>query len=1695
MTQRPVRRAGPVATLPLAEDSNKGGCPRFGSVSKICVPSNATHPPSLLSPYLIKVKWPNFFEQKTFTIKVLPLGTKCRITAFNEAMETTLPIIVVGASAGGLNAFQAFLEAAPERPGAAFCLLQHLEPGHASLLPGLLASRSAMPVTELEDGQTLEADRVYTCPAGTTVRFEGDVARLVAADGGAATAPMPIDSAFASLAASRRAMAVAAIFSGTGSDGRLGAEAVREAGGWVLAQAPGTAEQDGMPRAVIESGVSHQALPPEAMWPAIETCLRRLEGESAAGKPSDAATEPEDSDYAPVFRHLQERFDLDFRQYRLESVARRVQRRMRLSGFDDLTDYVAFLQGDDAETGALYHDLLIGVTSFFRDPEAFDELRREALESALRRHEGDAFRIWAAGCATGEEAYSLYILADEAARATQFEGRIAMFASDVFPDSVRVAREGIYGAEALANVGPERFRRHFVATPEGAARIGPEARQRIVFARHDFLADPPFTRMDLVVCRNVLIYLKPEAQMRALRNFHDALNEGGLLFLGSSEGLGEAAPAFEPINRKARVFAKNRSGAFPRLSPVLKPPRRPRGARSAPSEDGGRASLRADALQGYDALLERYAPPGFLVDQERRVLHYFGRAARYCTGLKGRPDGDLLNQLEGGLRTTVANLLSRAAGRGEPVRAAAAEAGERSVEVGVEPLPRTAGRAATYLVTLSEAAGPAEARDPHGPPRAAETGEEGGAAEDERVKALEAALEATREDLEAANQDLQAANEELQAANEELRVSNEELQTTNAEISSMNEELKTVNTEFERSNEELRRLNAEHRNLLESTEDGILCADRELRVRDYNAAIADAFELRPEDVGRPLAELIYRMDERRGMLDDAAFVRDQGERVERDLQLGDGRHFLQRIVPYRVEGGGLAGVLLIFTDLTRSKELEQQLNFAIYSAGMAWWDWNVPGGDLAVRASGDCLLGYTCDTLQAGDYDGWMDAVHPDDRERVRETLWACVRGETKEWHCEHRFRKTDGDWLWVRESGIVSERSEDGEARAMMGTTQDIDTLKQLQLDLRAQRDTMEAASEIARTGAWEYAPDTGALFWSQETKRIHEVGADYQPDADAALEFYPEPDKTRMSEAMEAALEHGEGYHLEAAFVTAKDRRRLVRVIGRPQKDANGRVARLVGVFQDITEASRLEQEQKALFELSPDLLGAMRDDGALLNLSPSWTERLGWSPEELAGMSIFDVVEPEDREVMEDVLATVRAGDPVLQREIRARTRDGSTLWLSWSVYGHARLDTAFIAARDVTEQKRVHRELVAAKFQAEEANRAKSDFLAVMSHELRTPLNPILGFSDVLLEETESEDHRDILRSINDAGHDLVALIDDVLDFSKIESGRTELDEEPFCLDNLVEQSVRLMRGQLESEAVTLNGEADLRPLADETPVFRGDVEKLRRVLRNLIGNAIKFTREGAVDVRAAIESSEAGAARVRFDVTDTGIGISEANQAKLFQPFSQVDASTTREHGGSGLGLAICKELVELMGGAIHVESAPEQGSRFWFALPLKIDDGGGAPGETTGDAPADLAPAPGAEAELPRGVLLAEDNSADAAYTEKALAKLGYEGDTVARGDQVLSALDRRRHRAMLLDLHIPPVDGVEILRRLRADEASAGHPRMPVIVLTANAFDTTRAHCLEAGADDFIVKPVKPEVLRAALNRATENGSLPENA
>jgi len=867
-----------------------------------------------------------------------------------------------------LEALEAFFSPMAPDSGLAFIVIQHLSPDYKSMMVELLSKRTALPVRRAEEGMRVEANSVYLIPPKKNLSiFHGKL--LLSESDHSRGLNLPIDVFLRSLAEDQTEKAIGVILSGTGSDGVRGIRAIKEAGGMVMAQSEESAKFDGMPRAAIATGLADFILPPDEM-PAKLLSFARHPYAAKVDRPQTLLSD--EDRLTRIFALLRERTRVDFTFYKPSTVVRRIERRMTVNQIDDLRDYVKFMESYSGEVMTLYRDLLIGVTSFFRDREVFDELEMRRLPALFERIEGREIRFWVAACSTGEEAYSLAMLSREVLERMGKRLDIKIFATDLDRDAILRASNGLYPESIVADLSPKLLTKYFHRREEHY-QIDRSIREMVVFAQHNLIKDPPFTNIELVSCRNLLIYLQPVLQRKAMELMNFSLNPQGLLVLGSSETTGESADLYETLHQKFKIYASKGKR------------RPPRGVEFSATPEARPWQLRARAAnagwprnQDEERLLERflqslagdYVPLAVVVNESLEVLHILGDPDGYFRLPSGKLMNDITKIAVKDLAIPLATGLQKVFKSGEELKYTSIRLKwrdeTRNIQIRIRPLPGKKGQEALAAVFVEETAPPL--KEQTAASSSAQVVYDVSQEAEQRIHDLEQELQFSRENLQATIEELETSNEELQATNEELLASNEELQSTNEELQSVNEELHTVNAEYQSKIIELTELNNDLDNLMTSTRIGTLFLDENLTVRRFTPEIRRIFKVLDSDIGRPVNHLIHtllNMD----VFDRIQTVVEQAVEQELEVCTQEGAWWLMRILPYHVGVAAVSGVVLNFIDISVFKSTQQalfdreSLLSSLYRATPAGIGRVVNRTFLEVNEQLCRMLGYTRDEL------------------------------------------------------------------------------------------------------------------------------------------------------------------------------------------------------------------------------------------------------------------------------------------------------------------------------------------------------------------------------------------------------------------------------------------------------------------------------------------------------------------------------------------------------------------------------------------------------------------------------------------------------------------------------------------------------------------------------------------------------------
>jgi two-component system CheB/CheR fusion protein len=1527
-------------------------------------------------------------------------------------------VVGIGASAGGLEAFTQLLKHLPADTGMCFVLVQHLDPHHNSALPHLLGGVTAMPVREVKNNARVQANCVYVIPPKVTLSISGGLLKLKSRRKNHLLY-RPIDSFFESLAQDQQERAIGIVLSGTASDGTLGLEAIKAEGGVTFAQDE-SAKYDSMPRSAIAAGVVDVVLSPEKIAAELARIARHPVIADKAPEPSTrsqrqikqhaghampslesgrplragskisrtAPAEIAEDNYKRILSLLRKHSGVDFTPYKSSTLQRRINRRMLLTRNVTIHNYADHLQGNSKELDALYSDVLIGVTSFFRNPEAFETLKRKVFPRILKKRGRDEpVRVWVLGCSTGQEAYSIAMAYAESTEKLTRVPTLQIFATDLNEAVLEKARRGLY-AKTLANdISPERLRRFFVEE-EGGYRVSKSLREQIVFAKQNLVSDPPFSRMDLISCRNLLIYLEPGSQKKIMPAFHYALRPGGFLFLGASESAGQFTDLFAPLNKKQKIFFKKATGVANFRAPLpersVNRSRALPTARSMNAQPLPREELRVELNAQREAdrlLVNQYAPPGVLIDDDHQVFQFRGATGSYLEPPAGKASFDVLKMARPGLMLPLRRAINKAKRENKPVRVEKARLEQngtiRAVNLQVIPLKHLKERC--YLVLFEDAPKTKGARSaPVSPPQILLSKRE----ESRRISSLEAELSETRDYLqsmqeqhESANEALQASNEEIQSANEELQSINEELETSKEELESTNEELITVNEEMTTRNTELNRLNADVNNLQTSINTPILLLGRDLSLRRFTPAAEKMFNLLATDVGRPLSAVRHNLD----FPDLEHFVREVIDTVsarEREISDRTDRLYLLRARPYMTTDNKIDGAVLVVMDIDAIKRSEKEVN--------------------AAREFAQSIV----------------DNVPPllilDNHLRVvsaNESFYSHFKVNPVQTHNCLIYDLGNGQW--------------------------NIPALRTLLEEILPRKNTF---NDMEVTHNFESIGPRTMLLHARQLDHVQQI----------MLRI----DDITERRHIQAELRRSERRYLR--LLAALDGILILDPVSRKITDANAFMVRLLGY-------SREEFLGKELWEF-----GLIKDEQA---------SHVAFRELQQKGFIQYDDFplqskNGEKRDVQ--LVASLYQEDDreIIQCNIRDVTERKATERISTEQRQRFEREREALLANEQSF-----------RMEAEAANRAKDLFLATLSHELRTPLNAIIGWTSILKNEEYSEE--DVREGIEVIDRNVTAqaqLIEDVLDISRIISGKLKLDLRPSELSTIINDALDIVRPAAQTKEVELVVDLD-----SSASAILCDAVRIQQVTWNLLSNAVKFTPKGG-NVRISLFRQQS---ETIIRVSDSGRGIRAEFLPFVFDRFRQADSSSRRLFGGLGLGLSIVKHLVELHGGAVRAESNGDgQGSTFTVALPIRavqVDETSNEDEENIEARQPNRPAAPLVRLDGLRILVVDDEHDARRLLT-KVLRGVGAIVESAASVAEALNLLSKMQPQILISDIGMPEMDGFDLIRKVRSSQDSS--QAIPAIALTAFAQKNDTKRIMDAGFQLHVPKPVDPRDLITAIAR-----------
>ncbi|KYG64909.1 hypothetical protein AZI86_11970 [Bdellovibrio bacteriovorus] len=1590
-------------------------------------------------------------------------------------------LIGVGASAGGLEALTSLISNISKDFSDTLIVAQHLAPHGKSMLVELLAKQSKIPVIAATHEARLKKGHIYIVPPNMNIRVDDKSLFLEESD--IDKRPIPsIDTFFISLGQFWRENGVGIILSGTGSDGSEGIRAIHHAGGLTLAQDGFSAKYDGMPQAAIDTACVDVILSPDEMGRTLASLIE----EHIQERKADLLNTPE---WKECLKILIDKTGSDFSQYKPSTLQRRLWRRVLQVHCKSLSEYLAYLKRTPGEVGILSQELLVSVTSFFRDAEVFEELGRILETQISTKRAGEDLRIWVAGCATGEEAYSLAILACEALEKIHRNVPVKIFATDLDQDAIAEGRKGVYDSDSLLALPKDYLRKYFTKLSDGRFELQKRIRDMVVFAKQDMIQNPPFVRLDLVTCRNVLIYFEPELQKRVLEIFHFALTNSGYLCLGKSESPGSDSTFFETFDKKLKIYKKNdvaSSLQMNRFSTTSKAEFIP--ARRRP-ESNGPSLLEKGLLR----ILRDYGHSGVIVDKDLNMVQVLGDISEFASFSASQSDSRLISLLPKQVGIELPMLLKRAtddmnihfshwytsSGKKTQFRMAVRMMSEES--------SRDA-RNSLFLISF-ESRREDVSTAPAGRSLSADELPSHVLEMEQELFATREHLQTVIEELGVANEELQSLNEELSSANEELQSTNEELETTNEELQSGNEELTTVNEELNMKSQQLRETNTSLENIQESIGAGLVVVDKSGQVVRFNQEVLKIFALNTSHIGKSLAQVSAYLE----LPDFQKHVNEAIEQGKTSETVCEGANavYQMRCQPFYDENRKIVGATLVFIDETAITKTRQKLQRSETQLRAILESFTGPvsmkdphGRYLMVNSTFLKFFNLSMDqVLGRTDQDLFDNAMASAMRKADLEVMF---RGDPLRQSEDVLDRHGKKRVLYSSRFPLYEGRQDTPYAIGMIAV--DITAQTEMQAQLAESESRYKALIEDQAVFVCRMTP-SGELIYANNLFEVHFSDAGRSVEGSFFQNFLPRHDMGKVQGDLSSISTRQPIMQSEYRVYRKNGVARWIRWILKGIFDASGEVLEIQAIGFDITDyrtqTDRL-LEKEAIFST---ILGNTSDMAVILHRQenefvPEYfnkiAEEILKSEGPLLGRPLSQTRAPERvtrlYEMFEYALNTNES--VTFEDHWFAGTRELYLLYtvvpLRSSVVSDG-VDRVAVLCKDISAHKVIEHDLRIAKEAAEVANEAKSDFLASMSHELRTPLNVVLGMSTLLSETHLDEDQKEFVGSIDRSGKALLSLIEDILDISKIESGKIKLSAETFDLRELVKESVRMFESSASSKGIALELAMDFP--SEELVV--GDPGRLRQVLVNLVGNALKFTDKGQVTVTVRPGYYDfAGEKEYYFEVKDTGIGIKKQDHGKIFQKFSQVESGHSRRFGGSGLGLVISRQIAEMMKGTMGFDSEEGHGSTFWFSVKLHS----AAQSEIRAKQRRQQLMRVDLDDPTELHVLAVDDNKESLNVIRLFIERLGHKVYPAGRGLEAIQVLKANPIDVVLMDVQMPGMDGYETTRMIRKDPTIPS--QLPIIALTANAMSGDAEKCLQAGMNDYLTKPIRIDVLKEMLSR-----------
>ncbi|MHA4896063.1 chemotaxis protein CheB [Pedobacter sp. PWIIR3] len=1466
-------------------------------------------------------------------------------------------IVAIGASAGGLEAIHEFFDHMPTSSSFSFVVIQHLSSDYKSLLVELVAKHTHMKVFEAANDMSIQQDCVYIIPNNKLMTVSRGKLKL--ADKSLIKAPnTAIDTFLHTLASDKKEKAIAVILSGTGTDGTKGIQSIKEYGGMVIVQDPQTAKFDGMPNSAIASGNADFIVAPEKMHKELFNYVNEEPVKVLNNGKIDEAMLDE------IFKLVHNQSGNDFNLYKTPTIIRRIGRRMNENNLKKLEDYVAFLQGNEAEVKILAQDFLIGVTKFFRDSAAYDILAAKILPDLIdQKKDGEVLKIWVCACSTGQEAYTIAILVNECLRLAQRKLDVKIFATDIDEKSIEIAGRNQYPDSIEVDVPKALFKRYFVKEGKYYSLI-PTIRKQVVFAKHDVIKSPPFIKNDLVTCRNMLIYMNSVLQEKVLSTFHFSLNKGGYLFLGSSETVSSLKEGLTEISSKWKIYQKTGVINYSNYHTYNT------GSRKVSEKSAKRSLIAESTLSGIEKsfnkfIIEELGFVGVFIDKSYIIQEAIGNYRQFLSLPELKIELNLLKMVPRDISIILNTAIRKAWKEHKKTQLKKVrikhDLEDVFVNISVQPPDTETG----YTMILFGERVTELLHDKDDMVMSSLTDDQ----QNEYVFELEAELNETRSNLQLAVEEMETTNEELQSSNEELLSANEELQSSNEELQSLNEELHTLNTEHQVKIKELGETNDDLDNYFRSTDIGQVFLDSNLFIRKFNPAAVSMVNLIGADVGRSIAHISNNIKADH-LTQDIKSVLLSGHVVEKEVQLKNGKRSLMRIMPYVRKDKKTDGVVITFVDISLITELNNIIS-GVFNASM-----NAVMAFVAVRNQDHFIVDFKCIAFNDKTREFLRKSEEELSNSLMVKQLPELANGNLfskyinvveKGSVLETEFQLTGEQWYQ-----IVAVKMSDGFAATLTNITEQKaserklkknynelisarETLKQLNQELekkvveRTQRlseseERFKLVSEATNDTIWDWSLVNNTMWRSDNFKKM--FGYD-QHERDTNINFWFDKvhpdDKLRVRDGVYGAI-NGKKDHWTDEYRLMKANGNYAVILDRGSilRDDLDTPYRMVGSMIDITEQKNVEEKRNALQQMvtkqQDEFYSIFKNAPAIISIrrgpelryefvNNSFLEFNGEGA--YIGKTSLEINPQLAGSKMLEIEADVmRTGETFVAKEFLVQRLDEAShvikdYWFDFiftPVYtDEGEVDGIAFFGFDVSD-------LVSAQKATRELMQKKDEFMSIASHELKTPITSIKGFLQIALRLANKHadlNMRGYLDKANRQIGKLTTLVDDLLDVTKIQAGKMRFNISSFNIHELVLECIDDIRGDDNSYNFVID--------AVENEVIEADRHRIEQVICNFLSNAIKY----APDANEVIIKAEMLEGKnIRVSVRDFGIGIPADKAEYVFDRFFRVEESSLM-FSGLGLGLYISSEIIKRHGGTIGVDSKEDEGSEFWFQIPVR----------------------------------------------------------------------------------------------------------------------------------------------------------------